>query len=185
MSESTDRSPVAQNSDARNQYWRSQPNDARETWVFLTIGIPEDHAGFEQPDWRLATGNASQLVEVYGRGIQQTDLEESLYGTLNSFREDEATLFTPTDTTLQYLRSYLLKTPSIEDPTLRGFTHVALVKIIEDHFADPEQLPLPIDELRGRPADQAGTDDFLESCWEVRTAIGHLLPQEAIQGAPL
>lgn len=170
---------------AANRYWRSQPNDTRETWAFLVIGQCGDGITSEQIRWKLDTGNPTKIVQLYRDEMSENATEPSLYEKLDGLRKNGATLFTPTAATLQYLRTYLLVDSRINNPTLRGFDHAALVEIVNRHFASPDQIPLPMEKLNQCSSTGKPADELIEACWEVRTTVGHLVPNAEICGDPL
>lgn len=168
-------------------YWRSQPNDARESWAFLALGVTPPAADSGLAGWCLATGNPVQIVRTYSSS-SDTELGSdvgALFTQLDVLRRNEATLFTPTRQTLRCLRTHLLADSPPETPTLRGFSHVPLADVVDTHFANSETLSIPIDRLRNRPHSGTPSEDIVEKCWELRTEIGDLVPIDAIQGTPL
>lgn len=186
MQETTPRERTSAGTNATSsRYWRSQPDDSREAWAFLSIERPESPTTLNNPNWALATANAAQLVQIYGREIETAEKLTPLHDRLNTLRLNEAIMFTPTEATLRYLRTHLLSASHAEDPTLRGLSHLPLIETIDEHFAEPERLQLPIDVLREQPSIGTSPEEVVRACWQVRTAIGHLLPSETIRGDSL
>lgn len=171
---------------SRERYWRSLPDDTRETWAFLSIGTAVDGKRLELSEWHLATGNPVQLVRHRSSSSAQSDDQKgtALYDVLASLGEDGVTLHTPTSETIRQVRTILLEDEVEGTPTLRGFEHVAVLSLLEEFFAAREASSLPVDTLRGRPR-ETSTESVPVDCWKIRTAIEPLIPESALRGKPL
>jgi hypothetical protein len=168
----------------RDRYWRSLPDDTRETWAFLSIGTVAENDNIELREWHLATGNPVQLVRHHSSTRYDGQPAAALYEALSEIRRDGVTLHTPTPETIRQLRTTLLKIGGDDVVTLRGMNHVAVLALLDEFFAAPAELPQPVDALRGRPR-ETSSDSIPTVCWEIRTVVKPLLPESALQGEPL
>jgi hypothetical protein len=168
-----------------NRYWRSQPDDSRETWAIVSLGVDEEQGRPTISGWQLATANATGIVRTHRSTSKDSSTLNDLYEILDEIRQDGGTLLTPTRDTLRHLRTGLLRDTDLETPTLRGLSYVPLVEVVTRHFAAPDSLAASIDVLQGRPVTTVPDEEVVRICWQVRKSVGHLVPQRRIQGEPL
>jgi hypothetical protein len=173
-------------------------NELRQSWCLLTFDIDSREGKIYIKSCEVGEGNADQLIEVETLTAESPDEEVDLLqaiGTiLDEHRYDEVTLITPTQRAVAILRTRFLKCNQIQKPTLRGFRHVALINLLTTHFSDgwEDQFPDVADQHRNS-SDGISVEDRLfnvtntsvETLWEVRTAIGPLVPSDSLQGRPL
>lgn len=170
----------------------------RQSWYLLTITTDSVSGEEFITACEIGEGNQDQLIEKAQLTAENPDEEDELLqelcAVLDNIRYDGVTLITPSRDELAVLRTRLLNCTQIQQPTLRGFRHVAVIEVLTQYFTDECRDPLL--NLRTEhhinsenasrekhPLNSAGIS--VTELWEVRTAIGPLVPPESLRGTPL
>lgn len=170
----------------------------RRSWCFLSLDIASTHTGQHIETCEIAEGNQEQFLDSKTLSARSPDEEASMLKTLSKcldeYRYDGTTLITMTEHTLRMLRTRLLVHDHVEQPTFRGFNHLALASILDTYFERGwmEQFPTVSEHQDVNQIDACNGENGLNEetisttdLWNIRTEIGPLVPQEVLQGTPL
>jgi hypothetical protein len=173
--------------------WHVRPDDTREMWCFLLLQTAAHNGATRITAWQLGVGNPAQLVytdEMDGESPQEEDeVVAALLSRLDEHRYEQRFLHTPTRQTVTLLRTRLLASPAVEEPSLRGLSHVPLGNLLERYFAEPAPLPQPARWLTepALPSDRQleAEEDVIELFWRARKSVEPLVPAGELEGEPL
>jgi hypothetical protein len=173
-------------------------DELRQSWYLLTITTDSRAGERFIASCEIGDGNQDQLFETEqltaGDSDEEAELLEKLSTRLDERRYTGVTLITASTDTLAMLRTRLLECNQIEKPTLRGFRHVSLRQLSTNYFAGewPDQVPNLSNNHREGGEGGSGDDRThglerasVTGLWETRTAIGPLVPPDALLGTPL
>lgn len=173
-------------------------DELRQSWYLLTIAT--DSVAAEQfiTSCEIGEGNHDQLIGTEkltaDNPDEETELLQELSARLDERRYNDITLVTPEKETLSILRTRLFVCDEVEKPTLRGFRHVAIIDLLKKYFSEewPNQVLNPTTGRQKGSKNPSVDTPSLEGMstsvtrlWETRTAIGPLVPPDALQGTPL
>lgn len=170
-------------------------DEYRESWVFLAVIAADTEDTQQMVGWSTGIGNADQLLEtdqeIRSDPCNEPELLVSLGEELDAHRYQDATLLTPTRQTLRFLRGRFLATDEVVNPTFRGYRHIAVGDLVEE-YVDTSVADVPGSSLCDDPLlwavadhDDANLESAVEQLWEVRTALGPLVPADALRGRPV
>lgn len=170
----------------------SRTNDTRESWCILTIDVELTESSPFLSHWELATANIDQFLdadeETSGSVADEANALKALATALDKFRFEGLVLITPSQQTLSVLRSRLLASEAISQPTLRGFRHVGVGELLQRHFHTRGiEDRLDVDSITGRNIDSqlVHSEPSAEKVWEVLAEMAPLVPPSQLQGEPL
>lgn len=167
----------------------SGTDEVRETWCILTIGVEQTGSTLFLSEWELATANIDQFLDREVKTAESPPGEprvlESLAATLDEYRFEGVVLFTPSQNTLSVLRSRLIASDAITQPTLRGFTHVGVGELLQRHFHTSSiKEPFPVESITGRDPNSglAHSEPSAHDVWEVLVDVAPLVPPSHLRG---
>ena len=172
-------------------------DELRRSWCLLSVEISQEDSDMYIRAFTIGEGNADQLIdqETYSanNSAEETDLLQTIGSELDKHRYDGVSLITPSKDTLAVLRKRFLVCNEIQEPTLRGFHHISLSKLLETYFradrTSKEASPIGIDPSSALIFDgecSSRIEDLsVEELWELRVAIGSLVPPDALRGTQL
>lgn len=172
-------------------------DELRQSWCLLTLGVDQTDSETYIQTCEIGDGNADQLVETDRFSTSDSNGESELLhaigAKLDERRYDGVSLVTPTRETLSILRTRFVECDDIQQPTLRGFNHIAVSELLETYFNKncTGQEPSPIDQYLCD--ESTAGEDWLSkieevsvtALWEAQTTIRPLVPPEALRGTPL
>lgn len=171
------------------------PDELRRSWCLITMKIDRTGQNSHIHSCEIADGNQHQLFEtktLTAETLQEeSDLLQNLAEELDNRRYDDMVLVTSTEEALATLRTQLLTCEAIPTPTLRGFRHVAVIDLLTAYFDDnwiQHFSELPGISYRDDTEQHCSTEvqcSSVDTLWELRTAIGSLIPPKDLQGEPL
>lgn len=170
----------------------SGTDEVRETWCILTIGVEKPDSTLFLSNWELATANIDQFLDREAKTAdsppQEPRVLEALAETLDEYRFEGVVLFTSSQQTLSVLRSRLMASDAISQPTLRGFAHVGVGELLQRYFHTSSITePFRVDPLTGR--DPSGvlvhSEPSAHDVWEVLVDLAPLVPPSDLRGEPL
>lgn len=159
------------------------PDNTRETWCVLVLTTEPSNREDQIAGWGLGDANVARIVnttvfekELYGR---EDIVLKRLCQELSNRQYENRVLITPTQKTVSQLRTRLLNSDSVENPTLRGFRHVSIQSLLREHFNE-ETLEIPC-SLH----DMAASKESVQRIWTLRKQLGPLIPIGELRGTPL
>lgn len=173
-------------------------DELRQSWYLLTIDTDSIAAGRFITSCEIGAGNQEQLIETEkltaDNPSEEAELLQELGTWLDDGRYNDITLITASTDTLAVVRTRFLACDQIQQPTLRGFRHIAIVELLSNYFVDKplDQLPDLTNKHTNSservspesPSFEEGSSSVTE-LWKTRSVIGPLVPPDALQGTPL
>jgi hypothetical protein len=172
-------------------------DELRQSWCLLTLNTDQTDSETYIRACEIGDGNAHQLIETESFSTSDSNRESELLhaigAKLDERRYDGVSLVTPTHETLSTLRTRFVECDDIQQPTLRGFNHVSVSKLLEAYFnknctgQGPSLFDQCLyDESTAGKEWLSKTEEIpVTALWEALTTIGPLVPPEALQGKPL
>lgn len=170
-------------------------DDQRASWVFLRVGNDNEELDGIQW-WEVGIANADQLFQTETARIGCSDTSESslldsLLQLLNTLREDEPLLMTPSRSHLYRLRGRLIEAQTDSTASLRSFRYVSVDEQLSRHFdqtlqdygygTESNAGPHPPETEFGT----LSTSTSLDHLWEIWTATVGLIPVTELEGQQL
>ena len=172
-------------------------DELRQSWCLLTLYVGHTDSEMYISGCEIGDGNADRLIET--ETFSASDLNEesqllhAIGAKLDERRYNGVSLVTPTRETLAILRTRFVECDSMQNPTLRGFDHIAISELLETYFSKncTGQDPSLIDQYL--TDDSKPEEDWLseieetsvKALWEARTTVGSLVPPETLRGTQL
>lgn len=153
------------------------PDAGRETWLFLLIHRSSPDSS--TVSWAAGIGHTGRVLERWCTHQATSDQAlQSLCELLGEYQYEEITLVTVDDNSLRELRTWLLDSEVITNPTLRGYSHLSLHQLISDYFLTDQMSFLDGDSV-------PPTEDAIDELWRSFTAVVPLVPTEELRGTDL
>jgi|AntRauTorcE11898_2_1112593.scaffolds.fasta_scaffold02110_4 hypothetical protein len=184
------------------------PDDSRSSWAFLLTGADDLNAPFTSDIdeiestsgitfWELGIGNADTLVNTTAAGVgygdicSEKELLSDLLNTLEKYRYQGTILITPSGSEIRSLRRCLATTEGINQPSLRGFSHLHLEHQLNQYFNQTlsdydfqrERRKIPR-EKHGSQQQITSSESLREFC-QIWNQVFSLLPATELRGEKL
>lgn len=172
-------------------------DELRRSWCLLSLEIAQDDSNVYIRACEIGEANADQLIDKERHTAKGLDEESALLQTIGSVldrhRYDGVSLITPSRDTLATLRTRFLVCNDIQQPTLRGFHHIGISELLEMYFSEngtsketsSTASGVSSELISGKFQPPEMNELPIKTLWELRVAIGSLVPPDALRGTPL